>query len=106
MSDMSDETSEVDLYAEIGRQLAGKQAFALNHADLVERGQRWFAAQTDRLRDLICGGAFEEVVSNDSDRKKALLAISDLLAKYYFDIAPMTIAALILKITVRAFCKR
>jgi hypothetical protein len=94
---------EDDLYALIGDDLAGPQAFPLTQSELIERGQAWFNANLDRLRAVVCPHAKQ--LTEETEARSALIAVADLLAGVILHVAPVKVAALILKVGVKKLCR-
>ena len=95
--------AEADLYEMIGDEVAGRQVFPLTREELIERGRAWWRAHLDQIRSVVCPHARELIAETDS--WSALIAIADLLAGIIFHVAPVKVAALVVKAGIRKLCE-
>jgi hypothetical protein len=93
-----------ELFELLGRDLVGKQAFPLSSEELIERAKGWFSAQTGRIQAVICTPSVAEGFIVDSDERKLMLALADLLLKAHFGVGPVTLSSLVVKIGLKKFC--
>lgn len=96
---------EEELYEILGNDLikGQKQAFPLTQSQIIDRGKKWFNAKVELLRKSVC--PYQKTIATESDEKKALVQVADLVAKLTLGVSPFAIAALLLKIGLKHLCE-
>ena len=104
MNDLIDK-SEAELYETLGKELTSKQAFPLSGAEALGRGKAWFNAHLTAFRSVICSESSFKFLTEENDTKTAMIAVAELIAKVTTGVAPVTVAALLVKIGVKKICQ-
>ena len=95
---------EQRLYELIGRELTGRQALPMTPAELAERGRKWFRAHRDQIQRSVCDSRTLRELTERSDELQLVAAIADLIAAICVDVAPTTVAVLLLKHGLNRLC--
>jgi hypothetical protein len=99
------EASEDDLYRLLATDLLGPQAFPMHPTALVERGKRWFSAQRQRLATTLCPNEkLRQMAVESSDEVALVTGVADIIVGMVLPVAPVTLAALIVKVGLTRLC--
>jgi len=105
------EKDEAQLLRELGHAVLARtlNAGEVSPEEEEEEGRLYVEENADELRKAICGSYVARLIGGDDvshDVLMAVAALGDLIASATIHVAPLTIAAYVLRIGIRQFCER
>lgn len=99
--------SKQALWVQVGRELTRNEdhALPLDPRELRDRAKAWFSANKEELEKRICSNVVRELVDT-SDAPTLVAAIADLISACCIGVSPITVAWLITRQGLHAFCAR
>lgn len=102
-----DRLSEDDIYHLIGQDIfAGEKEFSiLTPRQIAEKAKVWFMLHYETFRERICSNTTIRQIYENQNAGNLAAGIIDLIAGALTGIAPATVAYLIYRLGLAAFCK-
>jgi hypothetical protein len=103
------DASDVDLYAEIGRELTGTSVVAPRVQDLIQHGRRWMNSKRIEIANVACQNeqikALAAPTLSAHERVVLVCAFADIISHLVTGVAPITVAALLTRQGVQSLCE-
>src|SRR5581483_4740967 len=89
-----------NLYAEVGRQLAGEQLFTLPPGRLIEIAQRWLNDKRSQITEKVCPSDVVMLLTSEEpttqNRVLLVTSVADLISSLVFGVSPVTVSVLLI----------
>jgi len=95
--------TEIDsLYYDLGKDLLGdsRSAFKKDSGFYIQAGKKWFEANIDGLKKILCTS--DVINTKETD---VVAAIADLVSSISIGVAPVNVAKLVLRMGVEKMCE-
>lgn len=93
-----------DFYFEIGVLISESDLLPLTKFDYIEKGKQWFLSQMNKFSDHICSNEKIKNLVKKGSKLELFTALCDLLSSILIDIAPWTMAGIIIKTGISKLC--
>jgi hypothetical protein len=98
--------SEDELLADLGGDLFGRGATPPSVDVRLKAARGWLKDNTARIKGCVCTKRIQNLVQADAGPVEICVALGDLLLDQFAGIAPLSLAALIVKTGVRSYCEK
>lgn len=98
---------EKSLYAALGAELIGPQAFPTDPGMLIAAARGWLADRKSSIEVAVCLNArVKDLVTNSRKRDRILLvsAVADLISSVVSGVSPVTVSVLLVKEGLETLC--
>jgi hypothetical protein len=98
--------TEAELLADVSETLFGRGSAPPSIEVRLTAARGWLAENAAGIKKCVCTNRVQELVRADAGPVEICVALGDLLLDQFAHIAPLTLAALIVKIGVRSYCEK
>jgi hypothetical protein len=98
--------SEVDLLADLGGDLLGRGAVPASIEVKIKAARGWITENEGRIKNCVCTKRVQKRVEADAGEIEIFVAIGDLLLEQFAHVAPLSLAALIVKAGIHSYCEK
>jgi hypothetical protein len=96
--------NEDELLADLGSDLLGRGATPPSIDVRLKAARGWLKDNAARIKGIVCTKRVQKLVQEDAGPTEVCVALGDLLLDQFAGIAPLSLAALVVKIGVRSYC--
>jgi hypothetical protein len=98
--------SETELLAELGSALLGRGAVPASIDVRVTAARGWLTENAEALKRNVCTDRIRALIHADAGAVALTVALGDLLMDQFAHVAPVTLAALIVRMGVDTYCQK
>lgn len=100
------EKRESDLLADLGSDLLGRGAVPAAIEVKIKVARGWLRENEGRIKNCVCTERVQALVKADAGPIEICVAVGDLLLEQFAHVAPLSLAALLVKAGIRSYCEK